>query len=219
MSKTHYRPSVLGATAAVSVIGAGIIAISWIVIAIRWVVGNGSSNIPEVTHIAIQYDRSGGGYLRYWHVGAGAGGIYCMLHVIAFDRRDVNWARDKSRVAWVWGESMDGLVNAWSFLSDSSNKYSPPQDGDPLSADWHNLGFRAFGFTGNSGQGHVMVLPDWLLIAVALCPPLIWLRRGRRVRKRVAQGLCARCGYDLRSTPARCPECGTVPPERDSAGA
>ena len=33
----------------------------------------------------------------------------------------------------------------------------------------------------------------------------------RRRADLIARGICLACGYDLRATPGRCPECGAVP--------
>jgi hypothetical protein len=50
-------------------------------------------------------------------------------------------------------------------------------------------------------------LPYWVIIAISSLLPLLWL--ARRLRNRHAPGCCRKCGYDLRATPERCPECGT----------
>ena len=55
-------------------------------------------------------------------------------------------------------------------------------------------------------------VPWWLFLLVASLLPLWWVDSFRRLRRyRRRNGLCARCGYDLRATPDRCPECGTIP--------
>ena len=56
----------------------------------------------------------------------------------------------------------------------------------------------------------LMIHDAWLLFLGALLPSGWLLRRNRRGH-RAAMGLCPACGYDLRATPDRCPECGAVP--------
>jgi hypothetical protein len=77
---------------------------------------------------------------------------------------------------------------------------------------WSALGFQYGGFEerraglrpGKAAWG--LVVPMWaLLLPTAILPAA---RAWRRLARRRAPGLCASCGYDLRATPERCPECG-----------
>jgi hypothetical protein len=69
---------------------------------------------------------------------------------------------------------------------------------------WNALGFKQF-----SGPTHSsMAVPYWSLVLLTAPAPLARALTIARRRRRIKAGLCAECGYDLRATPDRCPECG-----------
>ncbi|HEY8668687.1 MAG TPA: hypothetical protein VIL86_18715 [Tepidisphaeraceae bacterium] len=59
-------------------------------------------------------------------------------------------------------------------------------------------------------SGIDILLPSWFLALLFSLLPALRLRRWLLDRQRNRPGFCRQCGYDLRATPGRCPECGMV---------
>ena len=108
----------------------------------------------------------------------------------------------RSAVILVWhnrsGQSK-GLAPQWTYRPDAPD---PPV--------WTWAGERDFAFLGlgywwRRDYGSCVMIPFWLPCMLSLVPPALWYRR----RREPLEGHCRKCGYDLRATPDRCPECGT----------
>jgi hypothetical protein len=62
-------------------------------------------------------------------------------------------------------------------------------------------------------------IPLQYIFAFCLPLPILWLAEMRKrslINRWRAEGRCLKCGYDLRATPERCPECGTIPPKKET---
>lgn len=95
-----------------------------------------------------------------------------------------HWSEKHTRADWVF-------------------EYSLPFDVGWTSANAENSSGKTWNATFRVEHGLPLLLtgiaPAWWLLGV---------RRRARTR-RIAVGRCATCGYDLRGSPGRCPECGT----------
>ena len=68
------------------------------------------------------------------------------------------------------------------------------------------------------GPSSWIKMPLWVFVLITAIAPLVRLAQILIQRRHKRFGLCAQCGYDLRVTPDRCPECGAMALGKTSTG-
>ena len=128
------------------------------------------------------------------------------------------WVVSYARITCAWTSA-----DIWHSYYLSAGSFGLIAVGGEGSEGWYVEGFRGFHTRWMpqipffSRETYAVFIPIWPTTVIFgtmswLCHPFLHHRR----RKRKKLGLCVKCGYDLRGSEDRCPECGT---EFESSGA
>jgi hypothetical protein len=102
----------------------------------------------------------------------------------------------------------------WTFYSPGGKNWPETSlDRSLLEITWHEDGLDTmWDFGGGVTGTRSLTVPFWLLaLILSIAPVFAICRRIASASRATNEPTCVRCGYDLRGTPDRCPECGAVP--------
>jgi hypothetical protein len=164
--------------------------------------------------------------------------LICVLTVLLW----ATTRREAMGVTWYASSGRDGLFRGYGVSSAAghveftlvfqNNSFVPDKsldhfwlgrwawDGPSIEPAWKFAGFWYDHFDSGRMPDPQMtchgwdsvVIPSWFALTCAAILPSIWIKRHLHARRAAYLGRCSRCGYDLRATPDRCPECGTPIP-------
>ena len=133
----------------------------------------------------------------------------------------VGFSRGHFRVLVGWGDSPASGTGARDPNVLRWVNFSPPDQS--VAYQWRRTGFGWHSErdsnnspdpkTRDHGGSWIVLAPLWFVVLALSALPaysLVRVIRSKGHGARLAQNLCVTCGYDLRATPDRCPECGAA---------
>jgi hypothetical protein len=134
---------------------------------------------------------------EHWSLDRGASGI---TYQIGLHYGGLNLSKSR------WNSVARRRSTGWTHVAMRRDEY--PEDYRAYFRAWTWFEFKG----GDGGWDHYFVylrIPFWFMFLATILLPAAALRRHINRRRHTIAGVCRKCGYDLRATPDRCPECGT----------